>query len=172
MLSLFLRFLGVRMTHSTTVLHVLFVPSCTIYQFRFVCNVLWLILCTDTNTPHPLKHRWNWWQTPLSSNHRTSRANIGAPDPSPATVNPPARPHPVLSGPYNSLGQYSLSLQASFYHKCKRPKGLISMRDLMIPLPHLRIEIYIINTIPIQHLLPSLPLVRPCTAPILHRLFS
>ena len=47
-LSFFIRFLVV---YSTILSYVLFVLSCTIYQFGFVCSVLWLICCTDTNNP-------------------------------------------------------------------------------------------------------------------------
>ena len=30
-----------------------------------MCIALWLFCCTDTNTPRPLQHWWNWWQPPL-----------------------------------------------------------------------------------------------------------
>ena len=65
-----------------------------------MCSELWLLSCTDTNTPCPLQHQCNWCQLPLPAARRTSRANVGAPDLSPATIDAPT---PPSSRPVQSL---------------------------------------------------------------------
>ena len=73
-------------------------------------SILWLFCYTDTNTPRPLQHQWNWWQPPLPIARRTSRSNGGAPDLAhakyDASILPPSHlvfpvlpSHPVSSKP-------------------------------------------------------------------------
>ena len=71
---------------------------------------------------------------------------------------------PVWSGPSGPSGQSGLSLQVNFSHTVKLHKGIISPRDLMILLPHLKIDIDTITLIMIQNQLPS-PFVPPSYRP-------
>ena len=82
--------------------------------------------------------------------------------------------HPALvpSGPYNPSGQSGRSLQVDFSHTGKRLKGLISLSDAMIPLPHLKIDKDTMKTILIHCLLPSLPLFLPFRSLVLPILLS
>ena len=65
---------------STIILYALFLLSCNILQFIFVCRILWLFFCTDTIPPHPLQRQWKWWQPPIPATRCTAIANGGAPD--------------------------------------------------------------------------------------------
>ena len=103
-LSLLVRFLVV---HIKIVLYVLFVPSCNILQFGFLCHILWLFFCTDTNTPLPLQHQWKWQQPPLTIVCYTSRANLGATNLEPANAGPSIPP------PYHLVRPILMSHPAS-----------------------------------------------------------
>ena len=72
---------------------------------------------------------------------------------------------PVRSGPYWPSGQSSPSLQANFSHTVKLPKGIISPRDLMILLPHLKIDIDTMTLILIHNMLPP-PFFPPSYRPL------
>ena len=84
----------------------------------------------------------------------------------------PPWPRPVRFSPSNLSGRSGPSLQANFSHTVKISKGLISLSDLMIPLPHLKIEIDTMNITLIQHSLPYLHLLSTCAALVLPILFS
>ena len=72
--------------------------------------------------------------------------------------------HPVHSGPSGPSSQSGPSLQANFYHTVKLPKGIILPRDLIIMLPHLKIDIDTMTHIMIHNLLTS-PFVTPSYHP-------
>ena len=76
-------------------------------------------------------------------------------------------PCPVRYGPSNLPGQSGPYLQADFSHTVKLSKGLISPSDLMILLPHLKIDRDTMKISLIQNLLPYLPLFRPCNTLVL-----
>ena len=88
-------------SHSTIVSYVLFILSCTRFQFGFLCSLFGLFCCSDTNTPRPCStdtiggsHRFQL--IPVA--HRTSRDNGGAPS-APAkvcpSIPPQSHPHPI-----------------------------------------------------------------------------
>ena len=83
----------------------------------------------------------------------------------------PPRPRLIRSRSSNLSGQSGLSLQANFSHTVKIYKGLIYPINLMILLPHLKIEIDTTKPSPIQNSLPSIPLLHPCNTLTLSTLF-
>ena len=97
--SLFIFFVAF---HSTNIMYVILLLSCTIFQFRFVCSVLLLFWCTDKNTPRLLQRQWKRWQPPLTAICCTSIDNGGDTGLAPATVGPSVPSRPVPSRPVPS----------------------------------------------------------------------
>ena len=115
------------------ILQILFVLYCTFLQFWFVCSILLLLCCTETNTPRPRKWQWKWWQPLLSVTQLTSISNGGAPDPTLTTIGSFILPsfhlvHPALSR--KSISPiWDSTPNANFTQKT----------DTMILLPHCKI---------------------------------
>ena len=64
--------------HSTILLYVLFILSCTTCYYD-LCAVYLYYSAATKKYYISLKHRRNWFQPPLTTSHRPSRANGGAP---------------------------------------------------------------------------------------------
>ena len=90
--------------HSTIVSYVLFILSCTMFQFGFVCSLFGLFCCSDTNTPFPCSTdsigAIHCFPPPLKSQWWSSCS--GRP---PSTINTPIVPCPHWFNPTDQACQ-------------------------------------------------------------------